>query len=116
MLSIGFNAELLQEIAQRIGLCGEILGGGRGLFDHRGVLLGHLIHASNGTVDLMQGSGLFAAGLSNHLDMLADRGDLGADAGQDGACLLNMGGAAGDFFSRPVRSRDGRGGRAVQQR
>ena len=54
MLAIGFDAELLQEVTQRIGLCGEILGGGRGLFDHRGVLLRHLIHASNGTVDLMQ--------------------------------------------------------------
>jgi hypothetical protein len=61
------------------GLVAQVGGGGGGLLDHGGVLLGHLVHLVDRGVDLVEAGGLFLRGL----------GDLG-DQGVDLATLPTM--------------------------
>ena len=46
------------EAGKFLGLLGQGLRRGGRLFDHRGVLLGHLVHLVDGGVDLLQAVGL----------------------------------------------------------
>ncbi|MNW20789.1 hypothetical protein D3C71_2213510 [compost metagenome] len=58
------------------------MAGSGGLFHHGGVLLGALINAVDGLVDLLNAGGLLAGGLDDGRHVLVDVIDLANDAFQ----------------------------------
>ncbi|OLP47805.1 hypothetical protein BJF91_05450 [Allorhizobium taibaishanense] len=64
--------------------------GGAGFFDHGGVLLGHLVHLVDGSVDFREADGLFLGGRGNRVHQAVDGHDMLFDILQHVAGFVHM--------------------------
>ncbi|MNX50865.1 hypothetical protein D3C86_815070 [compost metagenome] len=94
------GAEARHRGGQDIGLLRQRVAGGGGFLDHRGVLLGHLVHLVHGGVDLLQAGGLLLGRGRDFRDQAVDFGHAADDALQGLARLTDQGDAGADLLAR----------------
>ncbi len=95
--------ELADDFAERLGIAGKRCAGGLGPFDHRGILLCHLIHLVDRAVDLSQADRLLPCGGCDGVELRIDGDDVAfndlqgiARGGYEFDAVLNLVGGVAD--------------------